>query len=160
MRPSRRNIPFAFQRDNHPWSARLVNLLLYLRVEANGTHDTITKLLVENGLVGISVVLDNLVESVNERLHGGHRASSASVWEAHQLRRKNLFGNSEELGKLLDILGGSCGLSIEDSSYRDLGSAQLLSDGLEAKTGLGLCSEQSLRVGRQTVYNGALNLQS
>ncbi len=45
--------------------AVLVDLLVYLRRESNGAHNTISKLLVYNPLEGVTIVLHNLIKSVN-----------------------------------------------------------------------------------------------
>lgn len=58
-------VPFALERNHHPGGSGFVDLLVDLGVETDGAHDTISELLIQDGLVGIAIVLHNLVEPVD-----------------------------------------------------------------------------------------------
>lgn len=122
--------------------ALLVNLLLHLGAEADGAHDAVTKLLVQDSLVGVPVVLDDLVQAVDERLDGGHWPGAAAVGDGHELRGQDLLGDVEERRQLLDVLGGGLGLSVEEGGDGDLLAAQQVGDLGEAQAGLGLGGEE------------------
>lgn len=136
------NSPLAPPGDHHPGIAFLVHLLLHLGAEADGAHDTITKLLVQDGLVGVPVVLNHLVQAVDERLDGGHGARAATVGDGHQLGREDLLGDVEERRELLYILGGGLCLAVEEGGDGDLFAAQQVGDLGEAQAGLGLGLEE------------------
>lgn len=136
------NSPLAPPGNDNPGVTLLINLLLDLGAEADGAHDTVAKLLVQDGLVGIPVVLDDLVEAVDERLDGGHGARAAAVGDCHQLGREDLLGDVEERRELLDILGGGLGLPVEDGGDGDLAAAQQVGDLGEAQAGFGLGVEE------------------
>jgi hypothetical protein len=93
----RGNIPLSSQGDNGPVVSLLVNLLLNLGAEGDGAHDSIAKLLVQHGLVGIAVVLHDLVQSVDERLDRWHGTSTATVWEAEELLLEELMVGTQDL---------------------------------------------------------------
>lgn len=61
------DLPFPTQSDLDP-IALLVSLLLYLRGECDGAHDTVPELLIDDSLVCVAVVLDNLEQSVDQGL--------------------------------------------------------------------------------------------
>ena len=69
---------------------------LYIGAERNGGHDAVTKLFVQDSLVGVSVVLNNLVQTVDERLFGWHGHRSASVRQAVELVHEELLVEAEE----------------------------------------------------------------
>lgn len=83
--------PFSPPRDHDPRGTILINLLLNLCAKANRTHNTIPKLLIQNRLVRIPVVLDDLVQPVDQGLNGWHGSGAATVWEAHELWREDLL---------------------------------------------------------------------
>lgn len=120
----------------------LINLLLHLGAESNGAHDAIAKLLVQDGLVGIAVVLDDLVQAVDERLGGGHGPGVAAVRKGQQLGRQGLLGQVQQGGELLDVLGGGAGLAVEDGRHGDLAAAEELGNLGEGEVGLGLGLEE------------------
>lgn len=136
------NSPFAPPGDDHPGIPFLINLLLHLGAEADGAHDTVTELLVQHGLVGVPVVLDDLVQAVDERLDGGHGPRAATVGDGHQLGREDLLGDVEERRELLDILGGGLCLAVEEGGDGDLLAAQQVGDLGEAQAGLRLGLEE------------------
>ena len=67
-----RYIPFSPQSDYSPVIPIFVCLLLYLRCESDGAHNTITKFLVQNGFVRIPIVLNDFVKSVDQWLLWRH----------------------------------------------------------------------------------------
>lgn len=134
--------PLAPPGNDYPGIALLVHLLLHLGAEADGAHDSVTKLLVQNRLVGVPVVLDDLVQAVDERLNRGHGARATTVGDSHQLGREDLLGDVEERGELLDILGGGLCLSVEYGRDGDLAAAQQVGELGEAQAGLGLGGEE------------------
>lgn len=72
------NVPLATESDDDPGTL-VVLLFVYFGGEGNCTHDAVTKLLIENGLVGVSIVLDDLIQAVDEGLFGWHRHRTTSV---------------------------------------------------------------------------------
>lgn len=143
------NLPLAPPGDDHPGIALLVNLLLDLGAEADGAHDAVAELLVQDGLVCVAVVLDDLVQAVDERLDGGHGPGAAAVGDGHELGGEDLLGDVEERRELLDVLGGGLGLAVEQGGDGDLAAVQQVGDLGEAQAGLGLCVEE-LRDGSAT----------
>lgn len=120
------NQPFASERDHHPGSPRIIHFLLDLRVEADGAHDTVAELLVQDGLVRIAVVLHDLVEAVDQRLDRRHGTGPAPVREPHHLLRDGLLRDSEDLRELIDILGRGLHLAVEEAGDRNLTASELL----------------------------------
>ena len=136
------NSPLAPPGNDDPGIPLLINLLLNLGAEADSAHDAVAKLLVQDSLVGVAVVLDDLVQAVDQRLDGGHGPRAATVGDGHQLGRKDLLGDVEERRELLDILGRGLGLSVEDGGDGDLAAVQQVGDLGEAQAGLGLGVEE------------------
>lgn len=128
--------------DDHPRGAVLVDLLLHLGAEADGAHDAVAKLLVQDGLVRVAVVLDDLVQAVDERLDGGHGPRAAAVGEAHQRGGEHLPGQAEQAAKLVDVGGRRRRLSVEDGRDRDLAAPEVGGDLLEREVGLVLGGEE------------------
>lgn len=150
------NLPFASQRDNSPLGASLIYLCLNLGSKIDSTHNTVAKLLIEDRLEGIAVVLYNLVETVDEGLCGWHGSRLATVGEAQQLLRQDFAGNIEGSAKLVNVLGRSCCLSVEERSNCYLGSASKLSELLKSHRLGCLGFKKKLAVGGQTALVGSL----
>ena len=126
----------------HPLDAVLVGLFLNLRGECYCAHDAIAKLLVNDGLVSITIVLHDLKQAIDQRLLRWHLDTFPSVWKATQLRVKNGLLNPQVRRQLLDIFWGSASLSVEHSSNCDLTSTELLSDCLERRSLFSLGGEE------------------
>lgn len=125
------NSPLAPEGDLDP-VALLIRLLLNVRAEGNGTHDTVTKLLVQHSLVGIAVVLDDLVEAVDQGLLRGHLHLVASVRVARHLGSLQCrFVDFEAFGEVLDVFWRGLSLSVEQGSNCYLIAAQCFGDSLE-----------------------------
>lgn len=118
------DIPLSTQRNDGPVNSLLVRLLLNLCAECNSAHDSVTKLLVQHRLVRISVVLHNLVESVDKWLDGWHRSSTTSVRAACVELGKLGLGDVENGGELRDICFVGLRLSVEDGGNCDFGSTE------------------------------------
>lgn len=125
---SRGNSPLAPPGNDYPGIALLIHLLLHLRTEADGAHDSVSEFLVQNRLVGVPIVLNDFVKAVDERLNGRHGARATTVGDGHQLRSEDLLGDVEECRKLLDILGRGLCLSVEYGGDGDLAAAQEIGD--------------------------------
>lgn len=72
------NSPLAPKGDDSPISL-VVGLFLDLGAEGNGAHNAVAKLLVQNGLIGVTVVLDDLEKSVDQGILGGHLQGPPTV---------------------------------------------------------------------------------
>lgn len=134
--------PLAPPGDDDPRGAVLVDLLLHLGAEADGAHDAVAKLLVEDGLVRVAVVLDDLVQAVDERLDGGHGPGAAAVGEAHQRRGEDLLGQAQQVAELVDVARRGRRLAVEDGGDGDLAAAEVACDLLEGEVGLVLGGEE------------------
>ena len=99
------DVPFPLEGDDHPRGACIVDFLVHSSVETDSAHDSVAKLLVHNSLESIAIVLDDFVQTVDQRLDWWHRACPATVREAHHLCGNGFLGNTEQLGKLVDIFG-------------------------------------------------------
>lgn len=126
------NLPLATESDDGPVTL-LIGFLLDLCAERNGTHDTITELLVQDSLVGVTVVLDNLVESVDKGFCWGHLHLPATVGEASQLVFEDGLVNVQDFCQVLDVFGGSLSLAVEQCSDGNFFAPESLGDGLEGK---------------------------
>lgn len=140
------HLPLSSPGDHNPRSAILINLLLDLRAEANSTHDTISKLLIQDRLVRISVVLDDFVQSVDHRFDGWHGTGAPTVGEAHELRCEDLLLQAENLRQLLDVFRRGRRLTIENGGDGDLATAEVLGDLFKGEVRLGLRGEQLQRL--------------
>lgn len=148
--------PFPPHRNDNPGCSGLVDFLVHLGREADGTHDAISKLLVQDSLVSVPVVLDNLIESVNKRFHRGHGSGTAPVGETHHLGGQDHLGDLEEIGQALYILLGGGGLTVEQGGARNLASLEVIGNGLEAQALGGFGIEEGGRVRRQVGRDGGL----
>lgn len=128
--------------NHHPRRTVLIDLLLDLGGEADGAHDAVPKLLVQDGLVRIAIVLDDLVQPVDERLDGGHGPRAAAVGEAHELGRENLLGQVQQATELLDVGRGGRRLPVEDGGDGDLAASEVVGNLLKGEVGLGLCGKE------------------
>jgi hypothetical protein len=146
------NLPFSSKSDDSP-IALLVGFLLDLCAEADGTHDTITELLVQNGLVCITVVLDDLVESVNQRLLWWHLHLASTVRVTRELRFKQRLIELEDLSQVLDILWRGFGLSVEEGCDSDFFTSEGFGNGFEREVPDLLSLEKRRRRGREAGHN-------
>lgn len=140
------HLPLSSPGNHNPRSAILINLLLDLCTEANSTHDTISELLVQNRLVRISIILNDLVESVNHRLDGRHRTGAATVGEAHELRCEDFLLQAEDLRQLLNVFRRGRGLSVEDGRDGNLTAAEVLGKLFKGQVRVVLGGEQLQRL--------------
>ncbi len=135
----------------YPDHAILVHLLVDMSGEGNGAHDTVPEFLVQNRLVRITIVLYNLVETIDQRFLGRHLHALSSVWETPHLCLKCGMVDSKVVGEILDIFWGGLGLSIEQGSCGDLVSANLFGDGLKGHLLLRFRLEQGNGGGGQVI---------
>lgn len=105
-------VPLAPKGDDGPVTL-LVRLLLNLGAEGNSAHDTVTELLVQDSLVGVSVVLHNLEQPVDQWLLWWHLHLPATVWPAGELVLEHLMGDLKDIGQVLDVVWRSLGLAVE-----------------------------------------------
>lgn len=82
------NIPFPSHSNDNPTIPVLVFLFVNLGGKCNGTHDSIPELLIQDGLVGIPIILYNLIESVDQRFLGRHLHDMPPGRIARQLLRQ------------------------------------------------------------------------
>lgn len=148
-------LPFPPQSYDSPVTL-VISLLLNLGRERDGAHDAISELLVQNGLVGVPVVLYNLEEAVDQRLFGRHIDCSAPVRPASHLRLKLVLGDVQELGQVLDVVRAGLGLAVKKRRNGDLFAAELLGDGFEGQVLLLLGLEEGRRGRRETMDEGGL----
>lgn len=134
--------PLAPQRNHSPRSTVLINLLVDFCRKANSAHDAIAKLLIHNRLVGVAIVLHNFVQTVNERLHGGHGSCAATVGEPRQLGRQLLGGEVEDFAELGNVRLGGLGLAVKESGDGDFLAAEVLCDFGKGQVGLCLGVEE------------------
>lgn len=78
---SRKWQPLPPQSNNRPIISLFIRLLLHLRTKRNRTHNSISKLLVQNRLISISIILHNFIKSIDERFNWWHRTSTSTIWE-------------------------------------------------------------------------------
>ena len=129
----------------------MVYLLLNLRGEGNGTHDAVAELLVYDALEGVPVVLDDLIQAVDQGLHGRHGAGAAPVGEASHGGVEALPGHAQDRRELRDVRVRRLRLAVEQRGDRDLAASQLVGDLLECELLGRLGVEERLRVGRKPV---------
>src|SRR5271154_4721953 len=79
------DLPFPAHGDVDPNNSILVSLLFYLCRVGNCTHDPIAKLLIDDRLICISIILNDLVQSIYQRLLGWHLNAFAPVWKTTHL---------------------------------------------------------------------------
>ena len=152
-----KNIPFASKCDNGPSIALLIDLLLNLCAKRNRAHNPVAKLLVQYRLERVSIVLHNLVKSVDQRIFWRHWTSRSSVRVNTERLGQVLLGDVESGGEDLYILRGSGGLPIEESRNGDLGTVELLCKVLESEVVLGFGLEEELGGGREVGFELALD---
>lgn len=128
--------------NNDPVNSLVIRLLLHTRAEANSTHDTVTELLIHDRLVRISVVLHNLVQSVDERVLGRHVEGSASVGPGVQLLLQLRLVEVEKFSKGLDVGLRGFSLTVEDCGAGYFVAAEGLGDLLEGELLLLLSLEE------------------
>ncbi|GAO50092.1 hypothetical protein G7K_4227-t1 [Saitoella complicata NRRL Y-17804] len=120
-------------------SPGLIDLLLNLRRKRNRRHDPITELLMDDGFVSVAVDGDHFVETVDQRVAGGHVDELAlvgdcdhiaSVLHLHEggrahteiltiLLNQITLPDIQHLRQLLDILIVRLRLSVEQGSNPD-----------------------------------------
>ena len=150
-------VPLPLHCDDDPGGTGLVDLLVDLCREADGAHDSVAELLVQDGLVRIAVVLDNLVQTVDEGFDGGHGPCAPTVRETLcQLGGQALGGDIQQLGEPLDVLGRGGGLAVEQSSAGDFATAEVGGDALEAEALGRFGVEEHGRVRGQSLGHGGL----
>lgn len=141
------NLPLAPEGDNGPITL-LISFLLNLGAEADGAHDSVTELLIENGLVCVSVVLDNFVESVDQRLSRRHLHLATTVWVSAKLALECGLIDLEDFGEVLNVVGAGHGLTVEEGCDNHFLTAERLGNGLKGEV-LGLLGfEKGRRGGR------------
>lgn len=84
-KPRIQNSPFAPQSNNSPVIAIRIRLLLHFGRKGNSAHNPIPKLLIENSLVRVPVVLHNLIQPVDQGLLRRHLNGATAVRKAAQL---------------------------------------------------------------------------
>ena len=133
--PSHReeNSPFTTQRDDGPVISLGVSLLVHLGREGDGTHDAIAKLLIQHRLVRISIILHDLIQSIDERFFGWHLHRPTTIRETAQLSYQKIVWNPQQVGQVVDIFWRGLGLAIEDGSRGDLITTNVLADSLETQ---------------------------
>lgn len=119
-------VPFPSQRNDRPIVAIFVRLLLHFGREGDCTHDAIAKLLIQDGLVRETVILDDLVQAVDERLPGRHIHDLTSEGKSCQLGGKRAVLDVEDLGQLLHVLIIRLRLSVEDGGDGDFIASEVL----------------------------------
>jgi hypothetical protein len=130
---TRINIPLSPQRNLNPLPL-LIRLLLDLCAETDRTHNTIPKLLIDNTLVSVPIVLHNLIQPVDQGLAGRHLERAAAVREVHDLGLTQLgLGDVEDLGELLDVLLVGGRVAVEHGGGGDFLAAEGLGDGFEGE---------------------------
>jgi hypothetical protein len=85
MTRSELDIPLAPHCNNCPVIAIFVRLFFYLCRKADGAHDPIAELLIQHCFVRISIVLNNLIESIDQWLDRWHRARTTTIGESEKL---------------------------------------------------------------------------
>lgn len=125
--------PLALHREHRPGVALLVDLLVHLGREGDGAHDAVSELLVQHGLVCLTVVLHNLVQAVDERIPGRHVNSLSAVRKASQTHLQVGRRDPEQRAELVDIFGRRPGMAVEESSHCYLAAAEVVCDLLEGE---------------------------
>lgn len=152
----RSNLPFTPEGDDGPVVPILVRLLLHLGRERNGAHDAIAELLVQDSLVGVSVILDDLEQAVDQWFLGRHVDGPTPIRETLELLLQRALLDAEDGSQLLDIFRGWFGLAIKDGGDGDFIAAYFFGDGLEGQVLLRLGFEESWIGGWKAVYERRL----
>lgn len=126
-------LPFSTKSNNSPVITILINLLLNLRRERDSTHNPISKFLIENRFVGITIILHNLIQSVDEGLLGRHFDGVTAIGEAAEVILQSLLGDEKQIGQLFDVFGRCLGLSVEYGSCGYFIATEVLANFLEAQ---------------------------
>lgn len=150
------DIPLSLEGDDHPRGASLVDFFVNGSVEADGAHDSVAKLLVHDSLEGIAIVLDDFVQTVDQGLNWRHGACPAAVRESHHLLGNGFFRNTEQLGQLVDILGRSLDLPVEQAGNGNFTPPQMLGNGLEGQALVCLGLKERLGVSREAASGRTL----
>lgn len=122
----------------------LINLLLDLRAETDGAHDTIAEFLVQDSLISIAIVLNNLIQSVDQRLDRWHWSRAAAIWEAQKLCLEDLVVCAKDLAQLLDIFWRCLCLTVEEGGDGDFATSEFLCNCFEGKAFGGFCVKEGL----------------
>ena len=142
------NSPLPPHRNLHPVTLP-IRLLLHLGRERNRTHDAITKLLIDDGLVRIAIVLNNLIQPVDQRLLGRHVDQPAPIRERRSIPiiavMSHIVRNAERVGQDLHVLRRRTDLFVKDARDRNLVAAQLTGELFERQAGKLLRLEQFTR---------------
>lgn len=109
-------LPFTTKSDNSPVVTILISLLLNLCRKRDSTHNPISKLFVENRLVGIAIVLHDLIQPVDKGLLGWHLDRATAIGEAVELFLQGLLGDVKQIGQLLNVFARRLGLAVEYGS--------------------------------------------
>ena len=76
--------PLSSPSNLHPVSL-FICLLLHVRAESDGAHDPVAKLLVQNRLISVAVVLYHLKQTINQWILWWHLKRSSTVGPLVQL---------------------------------------------------------------------------
>lgn len=153
-------LPFPSQGDDSPIIPILIRLLLHLSRERDSAHDPIAKLLVQDRLVRIPIVLHNLIQPVDQGLFGRHIHRMTTERVTRQLSFQLGFLYPKDSCKVLDIFGGGLGLAVEDGCHCDFVAAEFLRDLLKGELLLGFGFEEGMRLDREAVCQRSLRLFS
>ena len=156
MPVKRIDIPFASQGDNSPIVPIFVRLFLNLGGERNSAHNSISKLLIQYGLVCVSVVLYNLVEAVDQGLPGRHVHDLSTERVSCQLRAELNLIHAQDIGELLHIFGCRLGLTVEDCCNSYFITAKLLCYVFKCEVLGCFRFEEGRGLNRQAVTQGGL----
>lgn len=126
------DIPFSTKSDNSPVITIFISLLLNLGRKRDSTHNPISKLLIENRLVSIAIVLHNLIQSVDKGFLGWHFDGPTTIGEAVELFLQRLLGDEKQIGQLFDIFRWRFGLAVEYGSCGYFIATEVLANFLEA----------------------------
>lgn len=143
------NIPLPPQRNNSPIISPLIRLLLHLRRKRNCTHNSIPKLLIQNRLIRIPIVLHDLIQSIDQRLPGWHLHGSTPVRKATQLFFKQRFWDLKERGQVVDVFGRGFGLTVEDGGGGYFGAVEMVANLLKGELFAGFSVEEGYGCGRE-----------
>ena len=150
-----RNVPFPPQLDHDPLPL-LIRLLAHTRTEANRTHNSIPKLLIDHRLIRIPVVLHDLIQSIDQRLLRRHRHTLPAIGPPRELRGQSRVVDVEEFGQGGDVVGGSAGLAVEDGGDGDFIAAEGGGDGFEGEGFGGFGGEEGRGGGGEGGVGGGL----
>lgn len=150
------HIPFASHGDDSPIVSILICLLLHLCREADRAHNPIPEFFIENGFVCISIVLYNLIQTIDQRFSRRHVHDLSPEWVACQLFLKLPMVNPKNGRELLDIFRSGLRLTVEDAGDGNFVATKLLADLLECETLGGFGFEQGIRLYGEAVAERGL----